>query len=99
MKLKQLYLSLILLISGCSVTSPYKLATNKEYVGTVKDVRYVDYGAFKPTMTYIYTDKTEFIIDSKVDIEKGTKCYTYNDYVGTRTYVVWEKAKTSYRID
>lgn len=99
MKLKHLIIILILFVSGCAVSTPYELAINKEYVGVVKDIKVIDYGVLEGTITFIYTDTLEFMIGSKVDLKKGTKCYTYTTYDGSRTYVIWEYAKRGYRVD
>lgn len=96
-------LILFAIISLCATCiapkSAFETAHNKKFIGNIDSVVVIKRQRPMGKFSIVYTDLPEsFMIDSKVNVERGTPCYVYSNPMGTEVYVVWEDAKESYLI-
>jgi len=102
--MKKWFLLLVIIFASCisSKDSIYPINNigGKEYVGVV--VKSTTIKAPTGKFTLVETDLMSIPVQGKINIKKGTKCYTY--YIqGLRnkriTMLIWDKALRGYELN
>jgi len=97
MKTKFLLIFLILLLGCVSSKIDTFNTVQKEYAGSVISITYLN------SYTLIETEINPILIEKKVKLDVGTKCYFYfikNDKTGSeKVMVIWKGAGKGYQLN